>query len=256
MDGCNVIWIKNVSKSFGGLRVLDDVSLAVREGAITAVFGPNASGKTTLIKCILGLVAPDDGGIFVEDQPVRGQWRYRSKIGYMPQIARFPDNLTVGELFAMLEDIRRPLDAGAELDHELFERFELAAVERRRLGTLSGGTRQKVNAAAAFLFAPRVLLLDEPTVGLDPVSTVRLKDKLRAERARGRTIVLTTHLAGEVEDLADGVVYMLEGRPLFDGTTEELGRVTGEPSLERAIVRLTEEPHGRERDEDPEIRNT
>ncbi len=254
MGGADVIWIKNVSKRFGRLRVLDNVSLAVREGAVTAVLGPNASGKTTLIKCILGLVSPGEGEIYVEDEPVRGRWEYREKIGYMPQISRFPDNLTVDEVFAMLIDIRRADES--TLDKELIDRFDLAAIGRQRLGTLSGGTRQKINAAIAFLFGPKILLLDEPTVGLDPVSASRFKDKLRKERDAGKTVVITTHLAGEVEELADHVIYMLEGRPYFEGTVEELKRKANQPRLERAIVQLTEDADGPARGKDTEVRNT
>lgn len=256
MSGVEVIWIKNLAKSFGGLRVLDNISLAVREGSITAVLGPNASGKTTLIKCILGLVSPDGGEIYVEDEPVSGQWRYRSKIGYMPQIAKFPDNLTVDELFSMIKDIRTSGQGGVVLDEELLDRFEVNSIGRQRLGTLSGGTRQKINAAIAFLFSPRVLILDEPTVGLDPLSTTWFKEKLRKDRDAGKTVVLTSHLVGEVEELADQVIYMLEGRPYFEGSIDELKEMTSESKLERAIVRIMEETNGRSRRKDPEIRNS
>lgn len=251
-----MIWIRNLSKSFGALRVLDNVSVAVREGAVTAVLGPNASGKSTLIKCILGLVSPDGGEIFVDDESIANRWRYRTKLGYMPQTAKFPDNLTVGEVFSMVKDIRGCDHRGVFLDEELYESFELPAVTRRRLGTLSGGTRQKVNAAIAFLFSPQVLVLDEPTVGLDPLSAAVFKDKVRKERIAGKTVMLTSHLVGEVEELADHVVFMLEGRPRFDGPVDELKRLTSETKLERAIVRLMENPDERPRDENPEVRNS
>jgi Cu-processing system ATP-binding protein len=253
--GFEMIWIKNISKKFGHMGVLDDISLTVRQGAVTAVLGPNASGKTTLIKCILGLVTPDSGEIHVGDEPVIGNWTYRKQLGYMPQIARFPDNLLVDELFTMLRDLRGGA-TGDTMDEELIERFHIDSIRRRRLGTLSGGTRQKVNAAIAFLFSPKVLLLDEPTVGLDPVSATRLKDKVRKERDAGVTVLLTTHLVGEVEELADHVVYMLEGRPYFDGSVEELRQSTNQTTLERAIVRLTEKADGQDSLENPEVRNT
>jgi len=252
----DVIGIENLSKSFGSVRALDGVSLAVRTGTVTAVLGPNASGKSTLIKCILGLVNPDEGEVHLEGAPVKGEWRYRARIGYMPQSAKFPENLTVDELFALLKDIRKDLPGSGALDTELHERFGLSAIGRRRLGVLSGGTRQRINAAIAFLFAPPLLILDEPTVGLDPLSAVILRDKIRDQRAGGRTVLLTSHLVGEVEEMADHVVYMLEGRPFFDGSIEDLRRITAERKLERAIVRLMEENRSGASGQNTDLRNS
>jgi Cu-processing system ATP-binding protein len=232
-----MIRIQHLFKSFDSLEVLKDVSLEIRRGAITAVLGPNASGKSTLIKCILGLVNPDSGKIFVDDEPIAKRWHYRGKIGYMPQIARFPENLTVDELFAMLRDLR---EGEEDVDIELFARYELGTMGRKRLGQLSGGTRQKILAAMALLFGPKILILDEPTVGLDPVAATAFKDKLRKERAAGRTILLSSHLVNEVEELADHIVYLQDGRPFFDGTMEEIKRATAESKLDRALVRVME----------------
>ncbi|HXV13451.1 MAG TPA: ABC transporter ATP-binding protein [Candidatus Krumholzibacteria bacterium] len=232
-----MIRIQHLNKSFDALAVLNDVSLEIQRGAITAILGPNASGKSTLIKCIVGLVNPDSGKILVDDDPITGRWHYRSKIGYMPQIARFPENLTVDELFAMLRDLR---ENDSDVDIELFARYELGTMGRKRLGQLSGGTRQKILAAIAFLFAPKILILDEPTVGLDPLATAAFKDKLRKERAAGRTILLSSHLVNEVEELADNIVYLQDGRPFFDGTIDEIRRATAEARLDRALVRVME----------------
>lgn len=236
-----MIRIRNLHKSFDGRAVLCGIDLTIDRGAIVGVLGPNASGKSTLIKCVLGLVKPDEGVIHLDDEKIGGQWRYRSKVGYMPQAARFPDNLTVGELFAMLKDLR---GTSADLDIELFARYDLGAIQHQRLGTLSGGTRQKINAVVAFMFSPRVLILDEPTVGLDPISTLILKEKIRKEHAAGRTIVLSSHLVGEVEELATHILYIVEGRAVFDGTMEEIRSVTAESRLDRALVQLMEQKHG------------
>jgi Cu-processing system ATP-binding protein len=232
-----MIRIQHLNKSFDRLEVLKDVSLEIQRGAITAILGPNASGKSTLIKCIVGLVNPDSGKILVDDEPIAGRWHYRSKIGYMPQIARFPENLTVDELFAMLRDLREGED---DVDIELFARYELGTMGRKRLGQLSGGTQQKILAAIALLFGPKILILDEPTVGLDPLATTAFKDKLRKERAAGRTILLSSHLVNEVEELADNIVYLQDGRPFFDGTMDEIKRATSEARLDRALVRVME----------------
>jgi len=233
-----MVRVEQISKSFDGRCVLDGISLRIPRGSVTAVLGPNASGKSTLIKCILGLVNPDSGRILIDGDPVVGEWRYRSRIGYMPQVARFPDNLTVEELFEVLKDIRNRRE---DLDIELYARYDLGAIAKQRLGTLSGGTRQKINAAIACLFAPSLIVLDEPTVGLDPLAATVLKDKVKKERDNGRTVLLTSHLLGEVGELADHIVYLLDGRPAYTGTVEELKARTSEERVERAIVRIMED---------------
>jgi len=232
-----MIRIQHLKKAFGELKVLEDLSLDIEPGTVTAILGPNASGKSTLLKCILGLVNPDAGRILIDDEPIAGRSHYRAKIGYMPQIARFPDNLTVDELFAMLRDLR---EDAVDVDIELFARYEIGAMGRKRLGTLSGGTRQKILAAVALLFAPKILILDEPTVGLDPVSATIFKDKVRKERTNGRTILLSSHLVNEVEEMADRIVYLQDGKPFFVGTMEEIKRTTSEGHLDRALVRTME----------------
>jgi Cu-processing system ATP-binding protein len=232
-----MIQIQRLYKSFDELMVLNDVSLDIQAGSVTALLGPNASGKSTLIKCILGLVNPDRGRILVDNASIAGRWQYRDRVGYMPQIARFPENLTVDELFSMIRDLR---EDATDVDIEMFARYELGTIGKKRLGTLSGGTRQKILAALAFLFSPRILILDEPTVGLDPVATTIFKDKVRKERAAGKTILLSSHLVNEVEELADHVVYILDGRPFFDGSMEKIKEATSEVRLDRALVRLME----------------
>ena len=232
-----MIRIHHLSKAFGDLRVLDDVSLDIKPGAVTAILGPNASGKSTLLKCILGLVNPDRGKILIDDESIAGRASYRSKVGYMPQIARLPEHLTVSELFALLRDLR---DDDADADIELFARYELGAMGAKHLGTLSGGTRQKILAAVAFLFSPRLLILDEPTVGLDPLAATIFKDKVHKERNNGRTILLSSHLVNEVEEMADHIIYLQEGKPFFAGTMAEIKTRTAEMRLDRALVRIVE----------------
>ena len=230
-----MISIRGLTKRYGRLPVLRRVDLDVRSGRVTAVVGPNGAGKTTLIKMILGLAKPDGGEIVVDDHRVNGDPAYRAIIGYMPQIARFPENLTGAELIAMLKDLR---GGAAETDDELVDAFRLGEQLKKPLGTLSGGTRQKVNAVAAFLFRPKVLILDEPTAGLDPVSSSILKDKILAERARGTTFVLTSHVMSELDELSDDVAFLLEGTVCFAGPVAELKQRTRQHSLERAIARV------------------
>lgn len=230
-----LIEYKDVRKSFGKLDVLKDINVGVPQGCVTAIVGHNGSGKTTLIKLLLGLVKPDTGTICLDGEPLNGDSDYRDRIGYMAQSARFPDNLTANNLFAMLEDIRGR--AGVRRS-SLIERFALGAELEKPLRTLSGGTRQKVAAVSAFMFESDVLVLDEPTAGLDPVASSALKDLVVADRAAGRTFVLTSHIMSEIEELSDIVVFLQDGRVRFAGNVDEIRRGTGEEKLERAIAQM------------------
>ncbi len=230
-----MIQVTSLNRRFGRLQVLDGLNLVVETGKITAILGPNGAGKTTLIKSILGLVKPDSGEIRVDGERLTGDATYRARIGYMPQAARYPENLTVREILAMIRDLRGDV---SETDEELIHLFDLEEQMEKQFRTLSGGNRQRVSAALAFLFRPALLFLDEPTAGLDPVASSTLKDKILRERAAGRTIVLTSHVMSEVEELADTVVYLLDGKVYFEEAVDSLLERTGEPTLERAMARM------------------
>lgn len=235
-----MIELQDLTKRFGRLSVLRGLDLAIVPGRVTAIIGPNGAGKTTLIKTILGLTRPDGGRVVVAGHQVDGDPAYRACIGYMPQIARFPENLTGRELLAMLTDLR--LTSAARRDDELIAAFGLEPELDKPLRTLSGGTRQKVNAVAAFLFDPPILVLDEPTAGLDPVSAGVLKDKIQRTRDAGKTFILTSHIMSELEELADDVAFLLEGQVRFAGPVRVLKQRTGEHRLERAVARLMATP--------------
>ncbi len=136
-----MIKIEDVSKSFGKLKALDSINLELNKGECVALIGPNGSGKTTLLKCILGMVFPDKGQILFNDTNIVKDWRYKSKVGYMPQIGRYPDNMTIGQLITMIRDIRQK--ENPEQDNELYQSFEIESILNKRMRTLSGGTRQK-----------------------------------------------------------------------------------------------------------------
>ena len=153
-----MITIENLHKSFGKNKVLKGIGLDIDQPGILAVLGPNGSGKTTLIKSILGMVIPDQGKIFFDGKNIAGGWQYRNQIGYLPQIARFPENLTVSELLSMVRDLR---DRQAN-DQKLIEIFGLKLFLQHRLRNLSGGTRQKVNLMLTFMYDSPVMILDEP----------------------------------------------------------------------------------------------
>jgi len=229
-----MIALEGIRKAFGRRSVLEGVSLTLAPGRITALVGPNGTGKTTLIKIILGLTRPDAGRLLLDGVPVDGDGKYRARIGYAPQAPRLPENLSVGEVFAML----RALRPGAGVDETLLEDFGLRAEWESRVGTLSGGWRQKLSNACAFLFSPDVLLLDEPTAGLDPISAGLLKARLRAARAEGRTVLISSHILSELEEIADDIAFLNEGHLRFAGPISALLEETGTRRLEPAVAAL------------------
>jgi Cu-processing system ATP-binding protein len=227
--------ISGVAKRFGKLQVLEGVDSVLPEGRVTAIVGPNAAGKSTLIKCVLGLVRPDAGRIEVFGEPVGTDPAYRGRIGYMPQGAPFPENLTGHEVLRLVRKLRPGV---TEVDDDLIHRFALAPELGKPIRTLSGGTRQKLNAVVAFLFRPSLVILDEPTAGLDPLASTILKEKVQDAVDRGVTVVLTSHIMSEIEALASEVLFLVEGKVHFQGTMEQLRRTTGEQRLEHAVARL------------------
>ncbi|MEO9474859.1 MAG: ABC transporter ATP-binding protein [Cyclobacteriaceae bacterium] len=231
-----MIQVKELSKSFAKLTVLDGISFDIEQGGIFAILGPNGSGKTTFLKILLGMVLPDSGTILYQNEDISRSHTYRKHIGYLPQIARFPDNLSVQEIIEMIGDIR-----GEKADSEsLIELFGLEKFLDKKLGNLSGGTRQKVNIVLTFMFDTPVIVLDEPTAGLDPVSLIKLKDLISREKARGKIILITSHIMSLVEELADEVVFLLEGNICFKGTIGELKTKTKTTDLEHAIAAILE----------------
>ncbi|MCB0694234.1 MAG: ABC transporter ATP-binding protein [Lewinellaceae bacterium] len=234
-----MIQLHQLSKSFGRLEVLRGIDLAFDQPGITAVLGPNGSGKSTLLKSILGMVIPDAGQILFHGKPIDPLGSYRKDISYLPQIARFPENLRVAELIRMIESFRPQESSSAALIRD----FGLGPVLQSQLGHLSGGTRQKVNLVLTLMYDTPVIILDEPTAGLDPVALVRLKDRIIQAREAGKILLVTTHIMSLVEELADRVVFLLEGRIYFDGKPGELKQRVAEPTLEKAIANLLSGGH-------------
>lgn len=229
--------VRNLHKAFGRNQVLQGVDAELPDGMITAVLGPNGSGKTTLIKCVLGMVIPQQGEISVNGKDIGKGWQYRNDIGYLPQIARFPENLKVKELIRMMTDIRNQPASTQELTEE----FGLEPYLDKPLRHLSGGTRQKVNILISFMFDSHYLILDEPTVGLDPLALIRFKKLILAKKESGKAILMTTHMVGLVEELADQVIFLLEGKVYFRGRVEELLSRHNGHNLEQAIANILSE---------------
>jgi Cu-processing system ATP-binding protein len=227
-----MISIENINKRFRKLKALDEINIKFNKGQVIALIGPNGSGKTTLIKSILGLVKPDSGKIYFDDALIQENVAYRKHIGYMPQIGRYPDNMKIGQLFKMLKNIREE----KHLDEEIYYKFKLDTLLEKTMRSLSGGTRQKLSAALAFLFNPEVLILDEPTAGLDPLSTEILKEKILAEKQKGKLILITSHVLSDLEELVTDVVYLQDGKIIFNKSLPELVKITGEEKLSKAIA--------------------
>ncbi len=230
-----MIQIENLHKRFGKNEVLTGVDLSIDEGGIFAILGPNGSGKTTLIKSILGMVIPNKGTIAIDGVSIKNQWKYRREIEYLPQIANFPNNLKVKELVRMIKDLRqRPSE-----EKKLIDLFELEPFLDKKLATLSGGTKQKVNLLLTLMFDNTLIILDEPTTGLDPVALIRLKKLLQDEKKQGKTILVSSHIMQFVEEVADEIVYLLEGRIYFKGSIEALKTKTNQTNVEHAIAAIT-----------------
>lgn len=230
-----MININNLNKNFGKTQVLRSINLTIESGKVTAIVGPNGSGKTTLIKTILGLVKPSSGSIEVEGENIRNNFLYKNKIGYIPQIARYPDNLTANELISLVRELRNSKDISSA---DLIKSFNLNDEMEKPFKNLSGGTKQKVSATIAFAFNPKIYFLDEPTAGLDPVSSIYFKDLVLKEKPNEKTIILTSHIMSEVQELADEIVFLLEGEIKFKGTIASLLDLKKETKLERAIAEL------------------
>ena len=227
-----MIEIKDLSKQFNKIPVLKNVTLHLNKGECIALIGPNACGKTTLIKSILGMVIPSQGEIFFQGKTIHQDVHYRNKIGYMPQIGRYPENMTIGQIIEMIKNIR-PWENN--YDEDLIEHFFIKDMIFKKMRTLSGGTTQKISAVIAFLFNPEVLILDEPTAGLDPLASDILKEKVIKERNNGKLILITSHLLNELDELISEVIFMQEGTVIFHKKTQDLREQTHENKISKAI---------------------
>jgi Cu-processing system ATP-binding protein len=185
------------------------------------------------------MVIPCEGKISIQGKPIKNQSHYRHNIDYLPQIANFPNNLKVKELIKMIKDLR----GKTQLDKSLITLFKLEPFLDKKLGNLSGGTKQKVNIVLTFMFDSPLIILDEPTTGLDPISLIRLKELIQSEKAKGKTILITSHIMSFVEEVSDEIVFLLEGQIYFKGTISELKNKTNQPDFEHAIASILTDNH-------------
>ena len=234
-----MIEIKNLTKKFNKFTALNQVNIRFNDGHSVALIGPNGCGKTTLIKCILGLNVVEDGDILVNNESVKEHYLYRKNIGYMPQIGRYPENMTIAQTIQMIKDTRKVSEN--ELDTELLEAFELENIFDKKMRTLSGGTTQKVSAVLAFLFNPGIIILDEPTAGLDPLASEILKNKIIKEKNKGKLIIITSHLLSELDDIVSEIVFMNEGKVIVHQSVEELMTEIKTEKISESIISILKE---------------
>ena len=230
-----MIKIKNLTKKFNKFTALQNIDLECKKGHSIAFIGPNGCGKTTLIKCILGLNVVESGDILVNGNSVKNDFLYREKIGYMPQIGKYPENMTIGQTIKMIQDNRKNVE---NIDTELLEAFELPKLYDKKMSTLSGGTTQKVSAVLAFMFHPEIIILDEPTAGLDPLASEILKNKIIKERKNGKLIIITSHLLSELDDMVNEIVFINEGKILVHQSVEDLKTETQQTKISDAITNI------------------
>ena len=229
-----VVRVENLGKVYGHKPALDGVSLAVAPGEIFGLLGQNGAGKTTLVKILLGLVAPTSGQAWLLDSPV-GTAKVREKVGYLPEDHRLPEYHTGPNLldfYGALQGVPGPVRA--RRIPELLGQLGLAGRERLKVRGYSKGMKQRLGLAQALLAQPRVLFLDEPTDGVDPVGRRHIRDLLLEERAKGVTLFVNSHLLSEMEQLCDRVAILKNGRIALTGTVADLTRQGDRWQLELA----------------------
>jgi Cu-processing system ATP-binding protein len=225
-----MIQIKNLSKSYNKIKVLDDISLDIKDGEVSALLGPNGGGKTTLIKSILGLRFPDSGIILKNSDTLT-----KIPIGYMPQIPNFPDNLKVIEIMEIIEK----LESIPPFDKEyLIDSLNMSLILTKRFCELSGGMKQKVNILQCFSFRKSIYILDEPTSSLDPEMSYFLKYLIK--KKENTTILFTSHILSEVQELAGRIILLVEGKLLFHGTGTEAIKKYNKTNLEDSLLSFWE----------------
>jgi len=229
----------NISKSFGSVKVLDDVNLAVEEGEFYGLFGPNGAGKTTLLRVLTGQLAPDSGSATTAGVPQTDPIRLKQRVGIVPEAETPPTFLTAQETLELTCRLRGLQDMGERVERWITF-FDLGDKRDVLCRDLSKGQRQKVMLAAAFIHEPELLLLDEPFINLDPIYQRRLREYLLGVASEGRTVFMCTHILEIAERLCDNVAFIHRGRIVEQG---RIGEVRHGGSLEDVFLRAVEAGH-------------
>jgi ABC-2 type transport system ATP-binding protein len=223
-----VLTVRNITKIFGAVRAVDGISFSVRRGTITGLLGRNGAGKTTTIRMITGIFLPDSGSIDWEPDARSPQ----NRIGYLPEERGLYRQMKVIDELIFLAEIKGRSDSSVRKDIDRWlERFELTDKRDAKIEELSKGNQQKVQLIATLLHEPDLIILDEPQSGLDPVNMVLVRNLLQELKAEGRTILLSTHMMGEAERLADEIILVHRGQVVLEGTLEEVKSSSGKNTL-------------------------
>lgn len=235
----DLLQIRGLWKSYGETLAVADLSLSIKAGKIHGLLGPNGAGKTTVVKCIVGLLKPDKGEILVNGIEVTSSESYKSLIGYLPEDPALPEYLTVEEFLGYLARLRsvKPQEAKLRVG-ELMEIFNLTRLKHEFIGSLSKGLRQRVAVASAFIHKPKILILDEPFLGLDPEGQLKVKSMVKEVVKRGGAALISTHMLDTAERFCDTVTIIYMGREVISGDIESIKQVVDANSLEEAFIKL------------------
>jgi ABC-2 type transport system ATP-binding protein len=240
VTSASAVELRGVSKAYGAVRVLEDISLAVAPGEIFGYLGPNGAGKTTTIKLLTGLERPTSGDVLVGGSSVLADpLATKARVGYVPESGAVFERLTPREYLTAVGDLYRlPREEIPEHVEAWLARFDLSNRVDQRMDTFSKGMRQKVCIAAALIHDPEVLFLDEPLNGLDAEAVVIVKELLRALASEGRTVFYTSHIIDVVERLCTRIGVIRGGRLLGIGTVDQIRNLGDADSLEAALIEL------------------
>jgi sodium transport system ATP-binding protein len=233
-----VIEVKNLHKRFGAVTAVDDVSFGAADGVVTGLLGPNGAGKTTTLRILTTLIEPDRGAALIDGQDVaRDPVEARRRIGVLPDTRGLYPRLTAREHIQYAGDLHGLKPEGLrQRIEELIELLDMRAIADRRAEGFSNGERVKVALARALVHGPRNVMLDEPTNGLDVMSTRAVRALIRRLRDQGKCVLFSSHVMQEVSALCDRIVVIARGRVVAEGTPEEIRRRAGKDNLEEAFV--------------------
>ena len=243
-----MIRVENLHKRFGAVNAVDGVSFLAKDGAVTGLLGPNGAGKTTTLRMLYALMRPDEGTIMIDDvDAVANPQAAQARLGVLPDVSGLYQRLTPREhieYYGQLQGLSG--DRLKQRLQQLVQTLDMGAIVDRRSAGFSHGERTKVALARALVHDPQNILLDEPTNGLDVMSTRAVRDIIRRLRADGRCVVFSSHVMQEVSALCDSIIVIARGRIVASGTPDELREQTGYQNLEDAFVALAglEQPAG------------
>ena len=235
-----VLRLEHVSKSFGSKDVLKDINFSVNSGEIIGYIGSNGAGKTTTIKIILGLIDDYQGDVFIFGEKVKGQFEYKKRIGYVPEVSDMYDNLTAYEYLSfigMLYGIGE--DKAVKKGKEMMSVFGIDDAINGRIHTFSKGMRQKLSIITGMIHNPDILFLDEPLGGIDANSVLVFKEVLKNLKKEGKTIFYSSHILEVVEKLSDRILLINEGEIVIDGTVADVMSMQSDSSLESIFNYVT-----------------